>query len=244
MMLKYLEYIIAFLVTMSLLFIVGMFILFKAIDSALGLNDKVYSVSELKNEYFKNEKEIKDLIEYFNSIQPKDKSIDIEFRNNRVLERLKIDYKDSLKSDYQQWNVPVSYTQLAMVVMVLAVTSGADFTIKKSKAHNLKIWDATTKKLLFNFAVPLATGGLFCASLLYYQLHGFLAPTTLIFYGLALFNAGNYTYSDIKYLGLCEIVLGIVSLFFLGYGLFFWAIGFGVLHNVYGVIMHRKYKSC
>ena len=107
MMLKYLEYIIAFLVTMSLLFIVGMFILFKAIDSALGLNDKVYSVSELKNEYFKNEKEIKDLIEYFNSIQPKDKSIDIEFRNNRVLERLKIDYKDSLKSDYQQWNVQV-----------------------------------------------------------------------------------------------------------------------------------------
>lgn len=106
-MLKYLEYIIAFLVTMSLLFIVGMFILFKAIDSALGLNDKVYSVSELKNEYFKNEKEIKDLIEYFNSIQPKDKSIDIEFRNNRVLERLKIDYKDSLKSDYQQWNVQV-----------------------------------------------------------------------------------------------------------------------------------------
>jgi hypothetical protein len=52
-------------------------------------------------------------------------------------------------------------------------------------------------------------------------LHGLLAPVTLIFYGLALFNAGNYTFSDVKYLGLCEIILGIVSLFFLGYGLFF-----------------------
>lgn len=104
---KYLNHIIAFLVIIFLIFLVGMFFLIKAIDSALGLNDKVYSVSELKNEYFKNEKEIKDLIEYFNSIQPKDKSIEIEFRNDRVLERLKIDYKDSLKSDYQQSNLQV-----------------------------------------------------------------------------------------------------------------------------------------
>lgn len=106
-MLKYLEYIIAFLVTISLLFIIGMFILFSAIDSALGLNDKVYSVSELKVEYLKNEKEIEDLIKYFKSIQPKDKSIDIEFKDNRTLSRLKIDYKDSLKSDYMQGNVQV-----------------------------------------------------------------------------------------------------------------------------------------
>ena len=66
-------------------------------------------------------------------------------------------------------------------------------------------------------------------------------PVT-IWFGLALFNAGNYTFSDIKYLGLCEMALGIVSLFFLGYGLLFWAIGFGVLHIVYGLIMHKKYK--
>ena len=123
-----------------------------------------------------------------------------------------------------------------------AVISGAYFTIRKSKKNNLTIWDSTTKKLLVNFAIPLAIGGLFCAGLLYHHLHGLLAPTTLIFYGLALFNAGNYTYSDVKYLGLCEISLGIISVFFLGYGLFFWAIGFGILHIVYGIVMHKKYK--
>lgn len=106
-MLKYLEYIIAFLVTISLLFIIGIFILFRAIDSALGLNDKVYSVSELKSEYVKNEKNINDLITYFQSIKPKDKLIDIEFKDNKTLSRLKIDYKDSLKQDYMQGNVQV-----------------------------------------------------------------------------------------------------------------------------------------
>lgn len=131
---------------------------------------------------------------------------------------------------------------VALIVMILAMSSGVYFTLQKSKKNNLKVWDRTTKKLLLNFAVPLAAGGLFCVGLLYHQLHGLLSPATLIFYGLALFNAGNYTYSDVKYLGICQIILGIVSLFFLGYGLFFWAIGFGVLHIVYGLIMHRKYK--
>jgi hypothetical protein len=109
---------------------------------------------------------------------------------------------------------------VALVVMFLAIVSGAYFTIRKSKKNNLPIWDNTTKKLLINFAIPLAIGGFLCG-LLYHHLHGLLAPVTLIFYGLALFNAGNYTFSDVKYLGLCEIILGIVSLFFLGYGLFF-----------------------
>ena len=152
-----------------------------------------------------------------------------------------VDYFEGTVKYYEK-DIITHLVIVAMFIMVLAISSGAYFTIKKSKAHHLQIWDATTKKLLYNFAIPLGIGSLFCAGLLYHGLHGLLSPATLIFYGLALFNAGNYTFSDIKYLGLCEMALGIVSLFFLGYGLFFWAIGFGVLHIVYGLIMHKKYK--
>jgi hypothetical protein len=42
-----------------------------------------------------------------------------------------------------------------------------------------------------------------------------VAPSTLIFYGLALVNAEKYTLTDVKYLGYCEIVLGLLSFFFL-----------------------------
>lgn len=106
-MTKYLNYVIGFLITIFLLFILVMFFLIEAIDSAFDFNDKIYSVSELKNEYVKNEKNINDLILYFQSIKPKDKIIDIEFKNDEILERLRINYNDSLKSDYQQWNLNV-----------------------------------------------------------------------------------------------------------------------------------------
>lgn len=91
-------------------------------------------------------------------------------------------------------------------------------------------------------ALPLLTGGIFVLALLYYNLNGLVAGTTLIFYGLALLNSEKYTYSDIKFLGLFEILLGCIALFWIGKGLLFWTIGFGVLHIIYGIILYKKYK--
>ena len=83
---------------------------------------------------------------------------------------------------------------------------------------------------------------LFCLVLLYHGIIGLVAPATLIFYGLALLNASKYTFNDIRYLGICEIVLGLLGSLFIGYGLIFWAIGFGVLHIIYGAVMYFKYE--
>jgi len=129
-----------------------------------------------------------------------------------------------------------------IVILVCAFVFGAIFTIRKSKKYNLPIWTSATKKMLFNLAVPLMAGGIFCLSLLYHQNYGLVAPATLLFYGLALINAEKYTLSDIKYLGYCQLILGSISLFYIGYGLVFWIIGFGILHILYGLIMFKKYK--
>ena len=131
---------------------------------------------------------------------------------------------------------------VAILVLVAAVITAIVLTIRKSKKNKLKIWDKTTKRLLINFLLPLFVGGVFCLVLIWKNDFGYVAPATLIFYGLALYSGGNFTYSDIKYLGICQIALGIISLFFIGYGLFFWAFGFGVLHIVYGLVMYKKYK--
>ncbi len=75
--------------------------------------------------------------------------------------------------------------------------------------------------------------------------HGFIelvAPASLIFYGLALINGGKYTYKDVRFLGAFEIFLGLLASFFIGYGLLFWALGFGVMHIIYGVMMYFKYE--
>ncbi|WP_297985359.1 hypothetical protein [uncultured Chryseobacterium sp.] len=128
------------------------------------------------------------------------------------------------------------------VILIFAISSGYFFTAQKSKRAGLKIWDSTTKRLLLNFLVPLISGGIFCLAMLYHGMFVFIAPATLIFYGLALVNASKYTLTDVQYLGYVEIGLGLISLFFLGWGLLFWTIGFGVLHIVYGLVMHKKYK--
>jgi hypothetical protein len=72
---------------------------------------------------------------------------------------------------------------------------------------------------------------------------GFVTPLTLIFYGLALVNASKYTLSEVRSLGIIEIVIGLFAMHFIGYGLLLWAVGFGVMHIIYGIIMHIRYGS-
>lgn len=130
----------------------------------------------------------------------------------------------------------------AAIVLVLAVTTGIYLTTKQAKKKGQSIWDTTSQRMILNLAIPLVTGGLFCLALLYHGLIGLVAPSLLIFYGLSLINGSKYTLTDIRYLGFCEIALGLIATFFIGYGLLFWAIGFGVLHILYGSIMYFKYE--
>nr|WP_315171244.1 hypothetical protein [uncultured Flavobacterium sp.] len=130
----------------------------------------------------------------------------------------------------------------AFVILFFALAFGIFFTVRKSKKLNLPIWTSATKNMLFHLAIPLIAGAVFCFALVYHQMFILVAPSTLIFYGLALLNAEKYTYSDIKYLGFSEVILGSIALFFVGYGLVFWILGFGILHIFYGLLLFKKYK--
>ncbi len=131
---------------------------------------------------------------------------------------------------------------IAVSVLVASLLVGTLLTIRNSKRKGIRVWDNSAKRLLINLGIPLVAGGLFCLVLLYHQIIGLVAPATLIFYGLALINASKYTFNDIRYLGMLEIGLGLLASVFIGYGLYFWAFGFGVLHIVYGAVMYFKYE--
>lgn len=161
-----------------------------------------------------------------------------------VYQLFKTNGLDYFDGEYKLYSISLvsEVVLIALIVLVFALSFGIFFTIRKSRKYNLPIWTTATKKMLFNLAIPLLIGGIFCLALLHHQIYILIAPATLLFYGLALINAEKYTFSDIKYLGFCELALGCVSLFFLGYGLVFWIIGFGVLHILYGLIVFKKYK--
>jgi hypothetical protein len=131
---------------------------------------------------------------------------------------------------------------LAAGVLLVALAGGAYFTWRRARRNHLPIWDATSRKVLVNIGIPLLTGGFFILGLMSDNQVALIAPSCLVFYGLALVNASKYTLSDIRYLGITEIVLGILNLFFLRRGLYFWTLGFGVLHIVYGIVMWWKYE--
>lgn len=130
---------------------------------------------------------------------------------------------------------------IASSVLILSILTGIILSIRKANKSNEKVWNPTSKRLVINFAIPLATGGFFILFLIEKEMLGLVAPLTLIFYGLACVNASKYTLGDVRYLGVTMILLGLLSTWFLGYGLLFWALGFGVCHILYGSIMYFKH---
>lgn len=138
-----------------------------------------------------------------------------------------------------QWQM----TTDAIAVLFLSLATAVYFSFRKAKRSGKSLWTAASKRLIISLLIPLITGGIFSIILLIQKHFQLVIPGLLIFYGLALINAGKFTYNEIFYLGLLEITTGLFSAFFPAHGLLFWIIGFGILHILYGVVMYRKYES-
>jgi uncharacterized membrane protein len=142
-------------------------------------------------------------------------------------------------------SIPDNFQQIILLglgVLALAICTAILFSIKKAKQNGEKLWNATAKRVVVNMAVPLIAGGLLVLILISQGLIALIAPVTLLFYGMALFNAGKFTYDEVKTMGLVQIALGLLAAYFTAYGLVIWAFGFGVVHIVYGIFMHFKYE--
>jgi hypothetical protein len=132
--------------------------------------------------------------------------------------------------------------QIALGVLVAALVLGFLFTYLRSRKTNTPIWGITAKRLLINVSIPMIVGGIFILRLIDSGSYELIAPACLIFYGLGLLNASKYTLAEVRYLGYAQILLGIINLQMIENGLLFWALGFGVLHIVYGAFMWWKYE--
>jgi hypothetical protein len=124
--------------------------------------------------------------------------------------------------------------------IILSVGSAIFFTRRKSKIQNQIIWNGLSKRLLLNLLIPLITGGVFCLMVLNKGFIGILPSLTLIFYGLSLINGSKYTFPELRYLGIIQISLGLLAYQFICYSLLFWALGFGIIQIIYGLIIQKK----
>jgi hypothetical protein len=132
--------------------------------------------------------------------------------------------------------------QISAVTFIAAFVSAFIFTWSRSRRNGTPLWDFTVQRLAWNTILPMVVGGIVILRALSLGYYTLVAPGCLIFYGLALVNASKYTLGEIRYLGYGQLILGIINLWVVGSGLYFWAAGFGILHIIYGAIMWWKYE--
>lgn len=161
---------------------------------------------------------------------------------NRIINNIK-EQSNVIERYIIKFDSVLTLVLIAFGVLFLSIVTAIYLSWKKAKKHDEKLWDSASRRLLINFLIPLITGGFFVIFLIEKEMFTLVAPLTLAFYGLALVNASKYTLGYIRYLGITIIILSLISLWFIGYGLLFWSLGFGVCHIIYGTLMYFKYDN-
>lgn len=107
---------------------------------AMGLFDKDYSVSELKNSFEKNKTEIYELKKYYMEIVPKNRFIEIEFKDDNTLFRFGIKALDSTAGNpnvpmFLEWDLKTNSERMDSILKLLGWTKET-LKILKEKLDN------------------------------------------------------------------------------------------------------------
>jgi hypothetical protein len=159
--------------------------------------------------------------------------------------RLVIEKYGSLTISDSYLDNPLIYHQLLLIagiILLLSILTCLILSIREAKKKGENYWNPVSKRLIISMATPLFTGALFIIILLLKAEYNLIASSCLIFYGLSLISASQFTFSDVKWLGFCQITLGLLAALIPESGLWFWVLGFGFLHIIYGAFMHFKYN--
>ncbi|MCE1199699.1 MAG: hypothetical protein LWW85_12070 [Marinilabiliales bacterium] len=131
---------------------------------------------------------------------------------------------------------------VALTVLVAAFLGAVYFSYRKAGRAGQPLWTLTTRRSLIHFLIPLATGGIFCFVLIQGKMEGLVIPASMVFYGLALVNVGKFTFGELHYLGLIQILLGFLAVYLVAFDLVIWSAGFGIFHIIYGALMYHRYE--
>jgi len=151
--------------------------------------------------------------------------------------------KDPAATNYTHEQEVLILSADALLVLLFSIGFGIYFSWKKARKNKQLLFNSVTRRAIYNLTIPLIAGGIFSFLLLWRGDIGLGTAATLLFYGLALINTSKYTFDEIHYLGIIEVVFGLLAAAFLRYGIVFWAIGFGFCHIIYGGIMYNKYDK-
>ncbi|MGB8357903.1 MAG: hypothetical protein WCD55_04730 [Bacteroidales bacterium] len=152
-------------------------------------------------------------------------------------------YSIPFAADQAEHNTVVLLLADMAVVLVLSLAAAVLFSSRKARKSGHNAWTQITRRMLASLFIPLIAGGLFILMTLNRVPANVTIASTLIFYGLAVISAGKFTFGEIHWLGVLEIVTGLICLLLPEWSVLIWAVGFGAIHIVYGLLMHLRYKG-
>ena len=117
------------------------------------------------------------------------------------------------------------------------------FTSRRMRSNQESIMQKQTQRLMIHLFIPMLAGGLIIVKLLFNDLLGLSIAATLVFYGLGLINASKFTLDEMRSLGILQVLLGVLAVYFPAWSLIIWMVGFGLLHIAFGIYMHFNLRS-
>ena len=84
---------------------------------------------------------------------------------------------------------------IALSVLAAAAVTAGILSYCKSKKTGQSFFSRLTYRALWNFSLPMLTGGALCISLLLHGYYDILSSVMLLFYGLTLVNVSKFTLS-------------------------------------------------
>lgn len=132
-----------------------------------------------------------------------------------------------------------------IVILIVSVAIAWYTTSRKAARNKEKLWSPAFRRVLLYWLLPMLAGGVLI--LPYLSGSGpILFPAaialTLVFYGLALISSSRYSLNELFWLGIVNLILGLIAFFLWKYSLIFWGLGFGVANVLWGVEVLRKYE--
>jgi len=131
---------------------------------------------------------------------------------------------------------------IAAIVALLSLVTAVTLSYRRATRKGETIWSPVSRRLIVNFMIPLVTGAAFVIQLVLNRDFNLVAPSVMIFYGLSCVNASKYTLRDVRWLGVTIVAIGLAAISFPTLAIPFLAVGLGVTHILYGLLMYIRYE--
>ena len=125
---------------------------------------------------------------------------------------------------------------------LLAFLIGGWAMDRKARAVETPLLSGPGRKFALSFSPPMLVGALLTIALYRADLTSAIPGMWLMLYGTAVVTGGAFSVKAVPVMGLCFMALGAVTLFSPAtWSNAFMAIGFGLLHIVFGIYIARRH---